>query len=559
MIDHLLGDVAGVAQQRATSVATWNKRAQSILDGCSAQQRAFIQDPAKNKSLRCPRRAGKTWAMAAYSTWLGEAFPGSRVLIVSLTLGSTAENYWKQATAGVWTMNNLYRLGLRGNDTQLTWQHENGSRGILRGADTKADIEKLRGATAEADLTIIDECKSFSPAFLDELIRDILRPGLMTRQGTLVLGGTPGLVPTGTFYHATSPSAVTEKSGKLFYYNIPFSLRGKKPYSEIENPRPLWSLHSWTILDNPVEGQWQFALDLKDSENWDDDHPTWRREYLGEWVNDETGLVYAYAARKEKGNVTWSPKYDKEKRPVLPPDEGPWHYIWGADFGFEDDFALVVCAYSEQLRELRHVWDFKETHLTIDEMAAKFEEAKRRFGTPTAIVGDAGALGKLVVESLNSMYGIPIVKADKHEKFDHIELLNSDFHSGRIKIIEGTDLEIELMRLQWDLSKDSKARLIKLGRLREDPKCPNHLCDALLYLWRFSYHHFSRPLPSKPEVGTPEWHAAREEEAIRRASARRQGNGSRKFNTDGDPRLSRSTDLRSEALWRRTTYPTSSN
>lgn len=547
MIDHLLQDVAGVAQQRKSDAALWAVRADAILSGCSEQQRAFIVDPAKNKSLRCPRRAGKTWAMASYATWLGEAFPGSRVLIISLTLGSTMENYWRQATAGIETMNQLYRLGLRYNDTRLTWQHENGSRGILRGADSKADIEKLRGATAEADLTIIDECKSFAPAFLDELIRDILRPGLMTRKGTLVLGGTPGLIPVGTFYNATCPTARSEK-GALF--NIPYELRTREAYANAG--RGLWSLHSWTIEENPVPGQWEYALDIKANEGWDDDHPSWRREYLGEWVTDESGLVYAYMGCKEKGTVNWEPKRTASNPTGLPPEDGPWHLVWGADFGFEDDFALVVAAYSEQLRELRHVWDFKEKHLIIDEMAVKFEEAHRRFGAPVAIVGDAGALGKLVVESLNSMYGIPIVKADKHEKFDHIELLNSDFHAGRIKIVEGTDLEIELMRLQWDLSKDSKARLVRTGRLREDPKCPNHLCDALLYLWRYSYHHFSRPHAHGPEKGTAEWYRQQEEEAVKRASARRNSQ-QRTFITDGDPRTKRiAPDLRSEALWRST-------
>lgn len=549
MIDHLLQDVAGVARQKQSDSALWAVRAENILSGCSPQQRAFIEDAAKNKSLRCPRRAGKTWAMASYATWLGEAFPGSRVLVISLTLGSTMENYWRQATAGISTMDNLYRLGLRYNDTRLTWVHENGSRGILRGADSKADIEKLRGATAEADLTIIDECKSFAPGFLDELIRDILRPGLMTRQGTLVLGGTPGLIPLGTFYNATCPTARTD-AGKLF--NIPFELRDVAAYRKAKTPA-LWSLHSWTIRENPVPGQWDYALGIKDSEGWADDHPTWRREYLGEWVNDETGLVYAYAGCKERAptSVVWEPERSSSNPAGLPDEDGPWHLVWGADFGFEDDFALVVAAYSETLRELRHVWDFKDNHLTIDEMAAKFEEAARRFGTPTAIVGDAGALGKLVVESLNAMYGIPIVKADKHEKNDHIELLNSDFHAGRIKVIQGTELENELCRLQWDLSKDSKQRLIRTGRLREDPKCPNHLCDAFLYLWRFSYHYFSRPAHHGPEPGTSEWYEAQEEEAVRRASMRR--SVARQYVTDLDPRTQRGQpDLGTEVLWRTT-------
>lgn len=552
MIDHLLDEVAGAARQQKSNAALWARRAEAILSGCSPKQRAFILDPAKRKSVRCPRRAGKTWGKSSYATYIGEAFPGSRVLIISLTLGSTAENYWRQATAGIWTMNSLYNLGLKGNDTHLSWVHENGSRGILRGADSKNDIEKLRGATAEADLTIIDECKSFAPAFLDELIRDILLPGLMTRQGTLVLGGTPGLIPDGTFYKATCPTA-RSATGKRF--NIPFDLRDK---IEVPNSQALWSLHSWTVLDNPVEGQWQFALDMKENEGWDDDHPTWRREFLGEWVIDGTGLVYAYTAAKEKGAnkgdldfVNWKPAPTKSNPTGLPEEDGPWHLVWGCDLGFEDDFGLVVAAYSEQLRELRHVWDFKDNHLTIDEIAAVLEDAGKRFGPPVAIVGDAGALGKLVVESINSMYGIPIQKAEKHEKNDHIELLNSDFHAGRIKIIPHTELENELQRLQWDLSKGAKELLARTGRLREDPKCPNHLCDSLLYLWRFSYHFFARPFDRGAEPGSEEWYRQQEEEAVRKATARRHAEMNRSFITDKDPRAKRGpSNLRSEVQWR---------
>lgn len=544
MLDQLLQEVSSEARQRKTTSATWDKRAQYILDGCTPHQRQFIKDPSKRKALRCPRRSGKSWCVSSNATYLGESFPGMRVLIISLTLKSTRENYWSGSTAGIFTMDRTYNLGLSYNHTNLEWRHENGSRGLIRGAETRADIEYLRGAAAEADVALVDECKSFAPQLLEELLQDVLEPGLMTRGGTLVLAGTPGLIPSGIFYEATATEARADDGS---FTCIPYELRSDKRYEHC--PEDLWSLHSWTIADNiAVPAQWDNALANKRRYGWSDDHPTWRREYLGEWVTDSSGLVYAFAGLRHTGKVSWEPQRTKTNKSGLDPEEGPWHYLVGVDFGYEDDFAICLAAYSEQLRELRHVYDFKSPHLTVEQMAEAIHDVIAKYGAPSAIVGDAGGLGKLVIESLNATYRLPVVAAEKTEKYDHIELLNSDFHAGRIKIILGSNLDNELCGLQWDLSKDTKEKLVRKGRLREDARCPNHLCDALLYLWRYSYHYFAQPTERPAKPGTPEWFKARDEEAALLATTRRQ---SRRFSTETDPRAhGPRPNLRLEAMWR---------
>jgi hypothetical protein len=151
-------------------------------------------------------------------------------------------------------------------------------------------------------------------------------------------------------------------------------------------------------------------------------------------------------------------------------------------------------------------------------MVAAICDVIERFGMPEAMVGDAGGLGKVLVETLNQTYALPVIKAEKNEKYDHIELLNSDFHMGRIKIIEESDLANELCALQWDLSKLTKTALVRSGKLREDKECPNHLCDALLYLWRYSYHYWAKRNPDEPEWGTPAYFEKKEREAEERAA-----------------------------------------
>lgn len=502
-------------------------RCASLYQGCTPAQRKLIDSVRAGYqylSLRCPRRAGKSHGMTSLALWLGESRPGSRILIISLTLKSTKENFWSGAPGGIIKQNHTHDLGLKFNHTDNVWVHENGSRGRLAGAETVADIERLRGAAAEADIAIVDECKSFAPELLNELIRDVLEPGLMTRDGILILGGTPGSIPVGTFYEATDARARTDSGGITC---IPVEEEDGPAYAHLGDleRRELWRLHTWTIQDNTAAPrQWARALGNKKRQGWADDHPTWRREYLGEWVTDATDLVYAWAGHKHKeGHVTWYPEKKSKENPTgLPQDKGPWRFVLGVDLGYVDESALVLAAYSETLKELRVVYDFKAPGMTLDTFLEEILQVIERYGRPDAIVADtAGGGSKMLVETLNQRYGLGIEPAKKTEKQDHIELVNSDFAAGRIKIIPGSDLAHELSGLQWDLSRESKMVLARTGRLREDPSCPNHLCDALLYLYRYSYHFWSSsPAPSL-EKGTTEWWAEFERAQLEAALKKR--------------------------------------
>lgn len=509
------GVVKRIAKRQSKTTSVYQEsiyRAEKIYEACNPVQQKLIDDKSKRKAARCPRRSGKTYAASSLALHLGESKPGARILIVSLTLKSTKENYWTRGPGGIFAQDQKFDLGLKYNLTEHTWYHQNGSTGMLAGAETRADIEKLRGATAEADLIIVDECKSFSPLLFEELLRDVLIPGLMTRQGTLMLIGTPGNIPIGPFYEATEPTY--RKKRYEGDEGVPTCLlyTGKV----LQGKNKLWSLHTWTIQDNvAVPGQWEYALEIKEQNHWTDQTPVWRREYLGEWVTDTKELVYAFAAHRNTGAVLWEPDVLKYKPHGLNPDDGPWQLIMGLDFGYEDHNAIVLCAYSETKKELRHIYDFKQNHMTIDQFGMEIQATIERYGTPSVIVGDKGSLGGILyLQELNSRFGLGVIPAEKKEKYDHIELLNSDFASGRVKIIPDSDLDHELCALQWDLSKSDKERLVRTGKLREDPSCSNHLCDALLYLWRYCYHYWSESPAPHLHKDDPDYWRVKEREMI---------------------------------------------
>ncbi len=483
--------------------------------GGNKVQRNFWSDTSRYRSLRCPRRSGKSFSISGDALLAGEEIPGARILIISLTLKSTKENFWS-GPGGIKFQNHKYDLGLTYNETDSVWHHTNGSRGRLAGAETRADIEYLRGAAAEADIVYIDECKSFAPDLLRELIRDIIEPGLMTRTGRLVLAGTPGNIPEGEFFLATQPGIKTnpnDKKSKTTCYK----------YSGKSREDNLWSLHTWTIKDNEaVPEQWANALSVKERYGIDDNDPRWRREYLGEWVTDVSELVYAYAKCKAAAKCYWTPDKKPGNPLGLPQPLDQWRLIMGLDFGYEDMNAIVLAAYSEKTKDLRHVYEFRQSHMTIDDFGQEIVETIAIYGSPDIIVGDKGSLGGvLYLQELQSRFGLSVIEAEKREKYDHIELLNSDFYADRVFIIFGSLLDHELCSLQWDLSKDSKAKLTRTGRLKEDPSCPNHLTDAMLYLWRYCYHYWATADERGIPVGTSEWWKEKERKSIERMKERR--------------------------------------
>lgn len=503
------------------------------LKRTNPKQWALVRDIANFIVGICPRRAGKSYAAAIMALITGEAKPGAISIIISLNLKQLKRLYWQGGPSGLFTIAKKYNLNITWRHASLRWEHENGSIGYLMGAEDDEQLEVLRGL--EADLYVIDECKSFAPARLRTLINEIIAPQRATRKGRVVMIGTPGFIRSGPFYEASCPKAKDSQGRR---YSVDYGQQD--PHNR--DTRRLWSRHAWTLQDNKaMPHQWDEALLTKEQNGWADDDPIWLREYLGEWTDAQDGLVYQYVSARPSGRATWVPNYGtgKERNPTGLPKEGaPWRLIGGLDLGFEAPTAFVIAAYSAKLKELRHVWDISKPHMLVDDVAEMIQEAVDRFGTIEVIYADAGNLGTMVVNSL-AQKGYPVQKAEKREKFDHIELINSAFVRGEIKIIESSTakehhwestLEHQLLTDAWDLKHGTREELARQGRLREDDSIPNDSVDAFLYCYRGSLHHFGSPAPpAGPEYLSPEWVRAWEKEQLRKARA--------SFQTAADDRL----------------------
>lgn len=329
----------------------------------------------------------------------------------------------------------------------------NGSMIILRGADDKRQIEKLRGP--KYPIAVVDEAQAFPP-FLKDLIAEVLEPATLDYDGQIIVTGTPNAACAGPFYDFTT-AGDTE-----------------------------WSVHRWTLRDNPfLPDVDKFLTRIKKLNHWDDNNPTYLREYWGKWVRDYDNLVFKI-------------NFGLNTVPTFPYDSADdWEYVLGIDLGFNDPTAFVTLAYSASLGKCFVVESYKESDLIPSAVASRVEVLMARFPY-SRIVADTGGFGKGYVEEMRKKFSMPITPANKVEKVAYIEMLNGDLRSGALQICKDRNQELldEIMLLQWDEN--------KLGRnmFNFDRRFHDHLCDAMLYAWREAFHHHVEWEEMGPKYGT---------------------------------------------------------
>lgn len=464
------------------------RKAAAMLGQLFKEQEDFLKDPFRFKSLLCPRRAGKSFSFGMYLITTCLKHPGAKCVFATLTQKTARGILWGLLKQ----LDKHWDLKCQFHNTNVTMTFPSGASIQLSGADSIAEIDKFRGQAF--DLFCIDECKSFPPRVFRELIDEVVTPALADVKGTLCIGGTPGSALKGLFYDATRKDSAVAK---------PF---GSKTFKGTKG----WTFHSWDVQANvKMPHLWEEALNTKARNGWSNDNPIWRREYLGEWIADNTAFVYKYDPTAN----TWQPDPDSDNEWGLPSGH-EWQFILGCDFGWEDPFALVVSAFSDTHPDMFQVFDFKERHMHVADIARKIEEVQEEFGEFSAMVGDSGGMGKMVIEELGSMYGIDMEAAEKTQKRDYIELVNSDLVEGRIKVKADSGISDEWTALLW---KDGD----KGERDKENKSCANHLADSFLYSWRYCYHHFFQDRVIQPEQGTPAYWEMISAQEIEKALARR--------------------------------------
>lgn len=421
-------------------------------------QRAFIEDPSKRKAALCTRRAGKSHGVTVLLLKTLFEYDHALIPYITTTMKAAKDIVWSVFVQ----MDAEFDLGLKFNRNELSITGPTHSRIQLYGANDEAEIERLRGP--KYPLVVIDEAQSFRP-YITKLIHDIIEPATLDYDGTIVLTGTPNASCVGYFFDVTT------------------------------NPKSGWSIHSWSLLDNPFlpeKRKLEFLEGVK-KRLGGENSPTYQREYLGRWVRDEAGLVY---------------RFNRDVNLVTEVPEGrDWQYTLGIDLGYSDSTAFVVLAFSVETSEVVVVESYKRTNLTPSHVAAHVERLRTQYAF-NRIVADTGGIGKAYVEEMRQRFAIPVEPAQKRNKMAFIELLNGDLRSGILKVVESgnTHLLDEMSLLQWD-----NEALEEGKKVIDDVRYEDHLCDALLYGWRECRQYLFEPELNSPKPGTAEWWKAEED------------------------------------------------
>jgi hypothetical protein len=81
----------------------------------------------------------------------------------------------------------------------------------------------------------------------------------------------------------------------------------------------------------------------------------------------------------------------------------------------------------------------------------------------------------------------------------------------------------------------STTELARREKLTENKSQANDLCDAFLYMWRWSYHYYKRERVETHEYGSPEWYRARETAAMEAMALKQRTVGPEWTNWTGGP------------------------
>jgi hypothetical protein len=444
----------------------------SLWDGLFDKQIEVVSDRSKRIAIYAGRRAGKTTLLPRlmlHCASVTRSTPDLTPIIGYLVRTKD------QARRLIWgRLQNLakaFNVPILWNATHLTGKHqETGCEIWVLGADDEKDMDKLRGFPYA--MIIVDEAQIL-PGHFERLVREVLSPALADLAGPLVIAGTPNAACAGYFYEA----CVGDHASR-------------------------YSVHHWTVRDNPKFPRWagkpdwepvvnEFLAEIRHEDGWQENDPGYEREWLGKWVRDGEGLVYRYdeARNTYDGNL---------------PD-GDWQYCLGVDIGYNDAFALVEWAYSLDNSSIYQTDEYQKSGLIPAQWAEVIKERMGRH-TISKIVMDSGALGKAIAEEFRQRYQIPILPAEKTAKADYIELMNSDYRQGNIKLMRGSQLEDEVMLLPWEPMPKAKREDPKFARQkREDPAYANNLADAHLYAWRECKHWAHEDEKKKPKKDTEEY------------------------------------------------------
>lgn len=400
-----------------------------VLSHLSPIQTRFVHDPHRYKIARCGRRAGKSDGIVAYLTYKALLNRNTPLLYAGLTRDSARETIWPLFEA----LFDRYKIRHHYSASKLQIDFPNGSKITIFGCDAENARNRLRGR--RFDLACFDETGFY--AALDPLIYAIL-PMLADYSGTLCLTSSPGELLSGFFYEADQ--GLQKESWSRYHWTIHDNPHFQKPATD-----PKYKTRAEEELAQVL------AMQFKNNAM----HPSYRREFLGEWVSDNTSLVYPLLP------------FNLIDRPVPMPQQEHAVGIFLGSFSY----TLVVGRYSHHSRQFHFIESKTFEDISLDQFMAYLDSACRAY-QPSTMTAISTVYTPKVIEALKRRYkiGIHIIKDDDRSFYQKI--FESDLAESHIRIVKSLPLASEF------------AKIVKNSEGNEVAGQSNFLSLAALALYR---------------------------------------------------------------------------
>lgn len=390
----------------------------------SPGQKKFLESNQKKLLLRGPRRSGKTQALAERMLKVantpallptGEEAYGAYAYITQ-TRELAKSIMWKELKE----MCKKRGLTYTSNEVDLRMVFPNGGSIELQGAGLQDSANKARGRKMMG--VAVDEAAFISA--LKEII-EIWSPTLADYDGEMVLACSPGKSPTGYFYECDQGANASH-----------------------------WDRFYLNPAENPAfkGGKYEKFRDeqLRTLYGGNEQHPVFRREWLGEWIHDSSSVLI---------------KYDETRNffDDLHLKSDLFTYIIGLDIGYLDSTALTVAAVGKYEPIAIFVDEFVQAEMRINEIIEKVEAYSKKWNA-AAVVVDSGGMGHHTFRELQAREGLPAVdRAQKYGKKLNIELLNNELAAGRVKVSKNCPLLLEAWKKVLKNSKGTEDEAVDYG------------------------------------------------------------------------------------------------
>lgn len=398
-----------------------------------AEQLTALRLRGRWRGIMAGRRSGKSYFVAV---WLLGGRAGQVSLYAARTLKSA-----KAIMLPIFAeLNARYNLGLRIRAVEGEVIEPSGHIIRFHGLKDKTAADLLLGQRFRR--VAVDEGGAFDSELLEYCITKVLQPTLFDVRGDMAIVGTPGPVPKGYFYDLVGDPNGTGAKGR-------------------------WPTHGWDLRKNPhlAGDAEQNIQEILEANGWTIEHSRFKREVLGQWVNDAGSLIYNYQGER------WAPVPDEGKT-VLVIDFAGSDKVDSNGNPTADSTAFLVGRQPHKQRpHFFLVEGFKKYGINLQQIADTAKALRSKWNVGRIVV-DAGALGAGYAKTLREVFSLHVVAADKRDKRARIGLAQATLDTKTLHVCKDASAIVdEWLSLQWDLEHKD-----------HHEACADDLSDALLYM-----------------------------------------------------------------------------